>query len=116
MSKGVKKIINNNPSLKEEDYSDYETDYEEVFDEEEREFEEERIKNNIAELKNEVDENKILEKVDNLKKSIEDNSWTKEKKDFYLNALISGISDIQLMKFNTNKFSKCLTLKLPSEI
>jgi hypothetical protein len=112
----IKKIIKENPELKEDDYSDYETDYEEIFDEEEREFEEERIKNNIESLKNELDENVIIEKVGNLKKSIEDNSWTKEKKDYYLNTLVNGIGDIQLMKMNPNKFSKFLTLKLPSEM
>jgi hypothetical protein len=109
------KILNENPELKEEDYSDYETDYEDILEEEEREYQEEKIKSNIEDLKNEKDENKIMEKADNLKKSIQEYDWTQEKKDFYLDKLIRGICDIQLMRININKFGKMLSLKLPSE-
>jgi hypothetical protein len=97
--------------------NEYETDYEKYLDgiEEEDFFAEEDLHKKLDKLNREKNENLKQEKAEEIVISIEEKEWPQEKKDFYLQKLINGIQDYQILTINLCNFSKRLSMLLPSE-
>ena len=53
--------------------------------------------------------NEIYNKIEN------ENNWSQEKKDYYHNKMINGITDLQILTANCNGFTKQLSMVLPAE-
>jgi hypothetical protein len=74
---------------------------------------EDKLKLDLENLKKSKEERQS--KAEEIIKDIEKTKWTQEKKDYYLNLLIEGIKDYQLLRLNLCKFSRRLSALLPSD-
>lgn len=76
-------------------------------------FEDEVIEEQINEVNDERDIEIKTKKVQNIINQIE--TWDNDKRDYYFNKLIRGITNLQILNVNSNIFSKQLSIILPSE-
>lgn len=117
VKKKKKKKVSRRRNSDSDSDSEYETDYEKYLDgiEEEDFFAEEDLRRQLEKLDREKNENRKQEKAEEIVNQIEEKEWPQEKKDFYLQKLINGIQDYQMLTINLCNFSKRLSLLLPSE-
>jgi hypothetical protein len=79
-------------------------------------FEDEEINEKLEDIQREKDKDVKKQKFNEIYNKIEnENNWSQEKKDYYHNKMITGITDLQILTANCNGFTKQLSMVLPAE-
>ena len=79
-------------------------------------FEDEEINEKLEDIQREKDKDVKKQKFNEIYNKIEnENNWSQEKKDYYHNKMINGITDLQILTANCNGFTKQLSMVLPAE-
>jgi hypothetical protein len=79
-------------------------------------FEDEEINEKLEDIQREKDKDIKKQKFNEIYNKIEnEKNWSQEKKDYYHNKMIKGITDLQILTANCNGFTKQLSMVLPAE-
>ena len=86
------------------------------FEDEDTELEDDEINDELKDIEKEQDKNLKQQKFTEIYNKIEnEKNWSQEKKDYYHNKMIKGITDLQILTANCNGFTKQLSMVLPAE-
>ena len=94
-------------------FEDEDTDLEDFDD---SDLEDDEINDELKDIEREKDKDLQKQKFTEIYSRIEnEKNWSQEKKDYYHNKMIKGITDLQILTANCNGFTKQLSMVLPAE-
>jgi len=99
-----------------EDYVGFEDEDTDLEDFDDSDLEDDEINDELKDIQSEKDKDIQKQKFKEIYNRIEnEKNWSQEKKDYYHNKMINGITDLQILTANCNGFTKQLSMVLPAE-
>ena len=99
-----------------EDYVGFEDEDTDLEDFDDSDLEDDEINDELKDIQSEKDKDLQKQKFNEIYNRIEnEKNWSQEKKDYYHNKMIKGITDLQILTANCNGFTKQLSMVLPAE-
>ena len=99
-----------------EDYVGFEDEDTDLEDFDDSDLEDDEINDELKDIQTEKDKDIQKQKFKEIYNRIEnEKNWSQEKKDYYHNKMINGITDLQILTANCNGFTKQLSMVLPAE-